>query len=287
MIQLYVVAALCCFSTVAHVGATRVSQPGLSGFDAEVSPEMVMVSPETANASPDPQPVMVSPDLANAPPELADGSPEGQPVTGTAPVEVSVSMEDAYPIDALFQPSIDTKMLEEENKMDNEKCRILCQSPYSCRTHAMLRWKKTHEICQRWGMRELGEPFQQEMDSPTIDLGHCMRKCDKVFPLEAGVRTAPAPKDRSITPAPVAAVSPTQVADGAPEALPTLSPAELKKEDEEYIRETTPRTPKKKNKQDDWKRKYPKLVREEDKIEDDDEADLSLFLQSDRMYQER
>merc|ERR1719375_1516639 len=93
--------------------------------------------------------------------------------------------------------------MEKELEMDNEKCRILCQSPYACRTHKMLRFKKTHEFCGRWGMGKLGDAFQEEMWSPKLDLGHCMRKCDKVFPMEEGIKSAPAPRDRTVTAAPV------------------------------------------------------------------------------------
>lgn len=157
-----------------------------------------------------------------------------------------VPVDEAADPSDLLQPPMDFKALANYDKMDNEKCRILCQSPYSCRPARLGRFMKAHELCQRWGMHKLGDAFEEEMYAVHLDLGACMRKCDKVFALEEGIKSAPLPSIRN-TPAPVTMASQSvsqadQDGEGSPEALPALSPEELKKEDEEYARETAPQT---------------------------------------------
>merc|ERR1719453_2745158 len=92
-----------------------------------------------------------------------------------------------------------------------------------------------------------------------------MRKCDHVFPLEEGIPVAPAPRVRTpATPAPVqVAPQPVQQQDGEgePASLPALSPEELKKEDEEYLRETAPKTPPPQPQGPTLKEQYPNLFK--------------------------
>eukprot|EP00746_Dinoflagellata_sp_MGD_P002554 gnl/MRDRNA2_/MRDRNA2_104991_c0_seq1.p1 gnl/MRDRNA2_/MRDRNA2_104991_c0~~gnl/MRDRNA2_/MRDRNA2_104991_c0_seq1.p1 ORF type:complete len:225 (-),score=41.89 gnl/MRDRNA2_/MRDRNA2_104991_c0_seq1:32-706(-) len=165
---------------------------------------------------------------------------------------------------AMLAPAIDEHLLNMPLKMDNEKCRILCQSPYACREVKRPWWSKRSEICQRWGMNKLGEAFSEELFAVHLDLGACMRKCDHVFPLEEGIPVAPAPRARN-TPAPKPVVQqPAQQEEeeGEPGALPTLSPEELKEQDEEYLRETAPKPPPPPKPQGPtMKEKYPNLFK--------------------------
>lgn len=179
----------------------------------------------------------------------------------------------------IIGPSVDDKLLHlvDARTIDNEKCRILCQSPYSCREVRRPWWKKSSELCQRWGMNKLGEPFAEELFAVHLDLGACMRKCDKVFPLEEGIPVAPAPRARTTTTAPPVIkaknVTKQEDDDGEPSALPTLSPQELKEQDEEYLRETAPQPPPPKPKPknpidtETLKNKYPNMFKYDQPME--------------------
>jgi len=121
--------------------------------------------------------------------EMREEAPESADILPDAPGELPhAATQEAWP-ESNFAMDNDAEL------MTSEKCRILCESPYSC-TMPLAGGRFLRQVqCARSGMIKLGEAFNDEIWKPDMNLPWCLKKCDRSFPLAPPKHDPKAPVD--------------------------------------------------------------------------------------------